>query len=81
MQNTPIKSPTKVGLGVSESMIVDAVADVFMREIHSQPNPTNPLETSAEFRRVGEEVILEKIKGIFDEVAGEQEPPRPRQEY
>lgn len=30
----------------------------------------NPLEQSQEYRRIGEEVILDKIKGILDEVAG-----------
>jgi hypothetical protein len=30
----------------------------------------NPIEQSQEYRNIGEEVILDKIKGILDEVAG-----------
>lgn len=53
-------------------MIVEAVADVFIRQQQppsSQVMIHNPLDTSQEFRRVGEEVILDKIKGILDEAA------------
>ena len=52
-------------------MMIDAVADVFLKEMQNmRSSQTNPLEQSFEYRRLGEEVILDKIKGILDEVAG-----------
>jgi hypothetical protein len=65
------QSPSKAGLGVTESMMIDAVADVFLKEMQNmRSSQTNPLEQSFEYRRIGEDVILDKIKGILDEVAG-----------
>jgi hypothetical protein len=66
-------SPSKLpGVNLTESMMIDAVADVFLKEMQNQvrSSQTNPLEQSQEYRRIGEEMVMHKIKGILDEVAG-----------
>ena len=52
--------------------MIDAVADVFLKEMQKMraSHQANPLEQSAEYRRIGEELVLDKIKGILDEMAG-----------
>ena len=48
--------------------MVDAVADVYMKEIQ---RGANPMEQSSEYRRIGEELVLKKIRGILDDVANQ----------
>ncbi|TNV86295.1 hypothetical protein FGO68_gene5988 [Halteria grandinella] len=74
-------------LPLSETMIVDAVAEAFLKEIQgasvrnsvqSLNEGQNPmLENSMEYRRLGEEVILEKLQGIFDDLAPPHEVKKP----
>ncbi len=56
--------------------MIDAVADVFMREMQNmRQSQTNPLEQSQEYRRIGEELVLDKIKHILDDVAASSNVP------
>ncbi len=49
--------------------MVDAVADVYMKEMQRASN--NPLEQSSEYRRIGEELVLDKLRGILEDVASQ----------
>jgi hypothetical protein len=62
-------------LPLSETMLVDAVADVFLNQLQGARNPGPPsVDNSFEYRRIGEEMIIDKLKGIFDEVAATHQP-------
>ena len=53
-------------------MLVNAVADVFLNEITSQFNQ-EPSVDSEVTRRLGEEIIINKLHNIFDEISQEKE--------
>ena len=50
-------------------MVLNTVADLIMREMRPEAETFSSSLDQRDMQRLGEEVLIEKIKGIFDEVA------------
>ena len=76
-QSRDIVSPSK--LSFSDTLIIDTVADALFKEIQNAQQQQQPfsdsiksVDQSLELKKIGEEVLIEKLKGILDEVAETQ---------
>ena len=69
MQDNPLRSSTASVTSLNQSMIVGVVADMILKELNTSVQKSAVMEQDV--KKVGEELIIQKIQGILDEVAQE----------